>query len=113
MQSQQVPSPCLNDRSMAHFQIEQELLPPQSAAIASKSAALVDDAMARNDDGDAIEAIRRADGANGLAVADGNGNVFIRTSRAIGNLQQLRPHAALKVRARIDERHGEFLQIAR
>src|SRR5262245_35147824 len=92
---------------MRLFEIEQELLPPQPAAVAAELAVLVDDAVARNHDGDAIEAVGAADGALSAGRADASGHVFVGAGVAIGNVAQLIPDAAFKWTTRIDQWHRE------
>src|SRR6266508_4871235 len=59
------------------FQIEQELLAPQAAAVAAQLAAFVHHAMARNDDADPVEAIRPANGTLCFGGPNFKGQVFI------------------------------------
>ena len=56
------------------LQVEQILLAPQAAAVAAEVAVLVDDAVAGNQDRDAVQAVGPADGAHGRGVADGRAN---------------------------------------
>lgn len=50
------------------FQVQQPAFAPQAAAVVTHLAAHIDDSMAGNHDGDAVESVGTADGADGYAV---------------------------------------------
>src|SRR5262249_47913619 len=93
-------------------QVEQELLPPQSAAVAAEVAAFIDNAVTRDDDGDAVLTVSGADCPLSGGSTDGAGDVFVGPRFAIGNLQELLPNLLLKRRPGIGKRNAELAQRA-
>src|SRR5438552_12285019 len=62
-QSITAPIVCRQETLDAAFQVQQKLFSPKTAAVTSELAALVNDPMARDHDGDSILAVRPADRA--------------------------------------------------
>jgi len=73
------------------FEIEQELLAPEAAAIPAHLAVLVDHAMTGNDDGDAILAVGPADRADCTRMGDRMSQPLVRLSFSIRNIEQSLP----------------------
>src|SRR5262249_25079385 len=96
----------------ASFEVEQKLLSPQAAAVAAELAAFVDDAVAGDDDGDAVGAVGSADRTLSRGGADRAGDVFVRPRFAVGDSQEFVPQALLERCARINERYAEPLELA-
>src|SRR5260370_19262082 len=94
------------------LQIKQELFAPQPAAVAAEFADLVDDAVARDEDGNAVQAVGPAHGALGGGGAGAAGQLFVGTGLAVGNAAQLGPDALLKRTAGEKKRYAEFFQLA-
>ena len=97
---------------MLLFQIEQETLRRQPAAVTGQTAVRTDDAMARHDDRERVLRIRGADRARCGRIADAARNLAIRRSRAIWNAAQLEPDLLLELRTLWRQRQIERGQLA-
>ena len=73
---------------------------------------LADDAVAGNEDGNAVGAVGGRDGAHGSGFADSRRQRLIVAGRAVGNVAQRRPHLPLEIRPRRIQRDGEPLPSA-
>src|SRR3954470_13846588 len=69
--------PSLEKRHAASFVSEQPAFPLEPTAVTGERAIRTDDAVAGNDDGDGIGAVRRADCTYGIRVANGPRDVRI------------------------------------
>src|SRR5207248_2734601 len=78
------------------FQVEQELLPPQAAAVAAEPAAGVHDPVARDQDADAVLAVGPADRPAPTRRADCLGDIGIGTRLPVGDAAELLPDGGLK-----------------
>ena len=102
------------NRRPAHRLVAQEPgLALEAAAVAGEIASGPDDPVAGHDDRHGVAAVGEPDRAAGLRVADPTGQFAIRDRRAVGDLEQARPHSALEVGADELEWHVELLELAR
>jgi hypothetical protein len=67
------------------FEVEKMLFAPEAAAVASEFSILINNAMTRNHDGNAVPAIRGTDGTLRVCHTDAAGEIFIRTGFSIRN----------------------------
>jgi len=79
--------------------LEQPLLAPQAATVASQGAVRADDAMAGHDDAQTIVAVGAADRAYCGRVSDRSRDLGVRASRSRRNRLESAPYFALKSRA--------------
>src|SRR5215470_8965005 len=99
------PSPCLLVplptplRQSLGFELEQEFLALDAAAVAGQLAVRPDHAVTWDDDRDRVAAVSRADRARGFRTADPPRQFAVTDRRAVGNLLQFGPDALLKRRA--------------
>src|SRR5207245_7222268 len=75
---------CRQQRSHAALQVQQELLPPETTAVAAQLAVLIHHAMARDHDGNPVLAVRSADRALRSGAADRTSQGLIRARFAVG-----------------------------
>src|SRR5690606_24096875 len=97
------------DASPHALDLQQPLLAPQPAAVTAELAVLVHDAVAGDEDGDAVLAVGGADRTAGAGATDRSGQIVIRTSLAVGDVEQRGPDRALEIRAGIRQRQREAL----
>jgi hypothetical protein len=81
------------------FVVEEPALAVHAAAISGERAVGPDDAMAGNDYADGVGAIRGADGADRIRLADSPGEFAVRDGGAAGDVAESAPDGALKVGA--------------
>src|SRR5207244_10387949 len=83
----------------ALLEIEQELFAPQAAAVTAHLAALVDNTMTGNDDGDAVLAVGPANRPNRAGIANCLSQPLVRLGLSVRNLQESLPNQFLKRRS--------------
>ena len=81
------------------FRVQQYALALHAPAISAELARAAHDAMARNQQSDAVRCARASDGARGAGLADRLGNFRIRAHFAVRQLLQIAPHDQLERRA--------------
>src|ERR1700690_2828320 len=86
-------SPALRRRL---FQLQQQPLAPQTAAVAAQFAVLIDHAMTRNQNRDPVAPVCSAHGARCSGTPHRPRQFLIGARLAIGNPQQPRPYLALR-----------------
>ncbi len=92
------------------FEFEKGAFAPHSAAVAAELAVLGDDAVAGDEEGETVGAVRAGDGADGRGCADAAGDFLIAGGAAIRNVNQLPPDAFLKFRAAKLEGDGKLTE---
>ena len=97
---------------MRALEVQQLLLDREAAAEARQRTIRADDAMAGNDDGNGIAAIREAHRARGFRVAEIRGQPAVRRGLAVGNVQQAFPDPALEIGAARIQRQVELARCA-
>ena len=80
----------------ALFVVEQPLFALQAAAVAGEAAVFANDAVAGNEDGEAVGAVGGGHGAHGGRVAELFGQRLIMSGSAVGDGLQHVPHPPLK-----------------
>src|SRR5262245_23994737 len=93
--------------------IEQPLFPPAAATVAAERPVRSNDAMAWNNDGDAVLTVDPADGSDGRGRAHGSRHVSVAACFPVGNAAQRAPGFQLKVRTLQTERDREFASVSR
>ena len=93
------------------LQVEPLALDVEAAAIAAQRSAGCDHAVAGDDDGDWIPIVGHADGAEGLRVSDGAGNIGIGAGLAVGDREQRLPAGEWKRSSAKIERHRKFVPL--
>src|SRR5436309_3000014 len=88
--------PLSRKRLSPPFQVEEELLAPEAAAVAAEGTALVDDAVARHHHRDAVVAVGLADRPHGRRLAQRPRDVVVRARLAVRDFLQLGPDGALE-----------------
>ena len=83
-------------------------LSPEAAAVAGEFAVAADNAVAGDDDADAVVSVRLRHGAHGFRIADCLRLLGIRAGLAVGDGDERVPDLFLERRARDDERYVEF-----
>src|ERR1035441_1026438 len=86
------------------FQLQQQTLAPQPAAIAAQLPVLIDHAMTRNQNRDPIASVGGAHRARRSGTPNRPRQFLVGPRFAVGDPQQARPHLALECRPRIGQR---------
>src|SRR6266481_4902188 len=94
------------------LQIEQFALDVESATVSAERAVGGDHTMTGNNNRDGITVVRHADGAECMWMRDGLGDVAVRASLAVRDVEQGAPALQLKVGAAEVEGEAEVLAIA-
>src|SRR5882724_187213 len=101
-----------NRAQIGLLQIEQFALDVESATVSAERAVGGDHTMTGNNNRDGITVVRHADGAECMWMRDGLGDVAVRASLAVRDVEQGAPALQLKVGAAEVEGEGEVLAIA-
>ena len=90
--------------------LEEGAFAPDATAVAAQVAALGDDAVAGDEEIEAVGGVGAGDGADGRGGADTSGNLLVAGGAAKGNENQLAPYAFLKFGAAKLEGDGKFAE---
>src|SRR5216684_8375267 len=88
---------CLQQTQLLAFEFQKFLLCGEAAAKTREAAVAADHAMARNDDGDGIAAVRQADGTDSLGIADALSELQVGNRLSVRNPTQRIPDSQLKL----------------
>src|SRR5438132_172992 len=99
-------------RSTLCFKGEQLLLDGKAATVSGESAITSNHAMAGNDDGNRIGAIRQADCTRGFGIADAVCEFAIRDCFSVRDFTEMAPNIFLKRSTFRSEANVEFFQLA-
>src|SRR5579863_3186055 len=94
--------------ALAAFEVEQETLELEAAAVAGERAVGADDAVAGDDHGDRVAPVGAADGAACRGASDRLGDLGVGPGLAVGDGDQGLPDAALESGAVRRQRQGEL-----
>ena len=95
------------------FEVQERFLSPEQPAVAAELSALVDHAVAGNENRNAIQAVCVTDGALRARRVHRPGEIFVRPGLSERDSQQLGPHALLERRPRRRQRKRELPQGSR
>ena len=95
------------------LKVEQLALDVKTAAVAAQRSAGCDHAVAGDDDGDWIPVVRHTDGAVGVGMANGLGDVTVAASLAVWNFEQCMPAGQLELGSTKIEWERELAALSR